>query len=229
VKKKLAIAVCGTLLSSAVLANHASYFYGAADAGIFNAAFDALYAYQSPAVANPQSITNTAYQRGYMGGLKLGYHRPFHTHYFYNTEISGDIDSDRSSFQSGASGPFTDNMWIDGHADLSFVPGMIISNTMSVYMKLGLSVALLRDRLTSYTGSFNTQTGYSASKVIPGFLAGLGVSKSVSEHVDVFTEADYHDYGNRSMQTFLVQNATYASSVKIHWYDVVVGAAYHFA
>lgn len=230
VQKKLAIVVFGALsLSSAVFANHASYFYGAADAGIFTATFDELYAYQSPTVPNPQSITNTAYQRGYMGGLKLGYHHSFRSDYFYNTEISGDIDSDRSSFQSGASGPFIDNMWVDGHVDFSLVPGMMISHSMSLYMKLGLSVAFFRDRMTSYVGSFNTETGYSLNKTIPGFLAGLGVSKSVTKRMDVFTEADYHDYGNRTLQTFSVQNATYASSAKIHWYDVVVGAAYHFA
>lgn len=214
--------------SSVVLADQTSYFYGAADVGVFNAAFDSLYAYQAPAVTNPQSITNTAYQRGYMGGLAVGYHRPFRGHYFYNSEISGDLDSDRSSFQSGASGPFTDNMWINGHVDLSFVPGMMISHTMSLYMKMGLSVAFLQDRITSYTGSFNTQTGYSLSKAIPGFAAGLGVSKAVCQRVDIFSEVDYHDYGNQSLQTFSVQNATYAGSAKMHWYDWVVGAAYHF-
>jgi len=230
VKKSVqSVALMGLLVSSVVLANNLSYFYGSMGAGIFTGTFDQLYAYQSPSVPNPQNITNTAYQRGYIAALGLGYHRAARRHYFYGADVTGNFDSGKALYESGASGPFTDKTWIAGHVDFSFVPGIALSRSVSMYVKMGLSLAMMRDRLLSYTGTSNTATNYNSDKTIVGFAGGVGISKSVTKRVDVFTEANYHDFGNESLHAFQVQTANYAGSVKINWYDAVVGAAYHFA
>jgi opacity protein-like surface antigen len=221
-------------ISSCTLAhnnNQTGYVYLAADAGIFSADFNNTYLDQTDTI--PQNFQSTVTQHGYTGGLAIGYRKPIYTNYFIGGEISGNVDSSNALFQEGASsGNFSDKTRINDHMDFTFVPGLKLSNTVSAFLKLGLSLAWIQDNLTSpvYPAGLYTpvMTYYTNSNTEIGFTAGLGLSKSVCKHAALFTEADYHDYGTMNFQNFQNYSATYTHSTHVYSYDVVVGAAYRF-
>jgi opacity protein-like surface antigen len=166
-------------------------------------------------------------QHGYTGGIAIGYSQLMNPQYFLGAELSANKDGSSASFQSGASSTvFSDQVRMNGHFDLTFMPGLMLSNSIAAYLKLGLSYALLQDSLTSPVGFAPTITSYNNNQNAFGFAAGLGFSKAITDKVEIFTEADYHDYGSIGFANFKNYEANYTHSTHVYSYDVVVGAAY---
>ncbi len=230
--KKSTRALCFSLfaLSSSAFAHH-GHFYTAADVGIFTADFDNAYIQQPfTGISVFQNFQDVALQNGYTGGLELGYSRRFHHRYFWGAEVSGNINSRAAVYQAGVqSSSFYDKTRINGNMDFDFVPGIKLTRTISAFMKLGVSIAWIKDNLTSPVGYFATMTNYSNANTAVGFAAGLGVSKLISKHWSLFSEADYHDYGTINFVSFQNYSYSYAHSTRAYSYDVVAGAAYKFA
>jgi len=226
--KKVSKTLCLSLLalSSAAFA-HTGHFYLGADAGIFTGNFDNSYLDQTDTIV--QNYQNTVTQNGYTGGLMLGYSKPVRHNYFMGVEVSGNGDSSNARYASGApSSAFSDKTQLNAHMDFDVVPGIKLTDTISAFMKLGLSLGWIQDNLTSPVGFTPVITNYANNNTAVGFALGLGVAKSICKHMSLFTEADYHDYGKVNFQNFQDFSATYSHSTRVTTYDVVVGAAYKF-
>lgn len=212
-------------ISATAFANLPHKFYVAADAGIFQGDFNNQFIDHTDFIA--QNIVQPATQYGYTGGIALGYSRLMSQNYFIGGEISANINTNNASFQSGASNTtFSDKVQINDHFDLTFVPGLILSNNISTYLKLGISYALIEDHLTSPAGFDSITVGHHSNNNPIGFAAGLGISKSFPNRITLFTEANYHDYGTIEFTNFQNFMATYSHSTHVYSYDVVVGLAY---
>lgn len=217
-------AIC---FSSTVFASEKNYFYVGANAGIFQANFNNRYIDQTDAIA--QNFAQSAEQHSYTGGAALGFRHVFNPCYFLGMELSGNYQGHQATFQSGASSSsFSDAVQIQGHADLTLVPGLMLGHTVAAYLKLGASVAALKNNLTSPSGVFAVSTNYTSNKAAVGFTAGLGLEKSITRQFAVFTEANYHDYAGVSFHSFQNFQAVYSHKTHVYSYDVVVGANYKF-
>lgn len=220
-----AILGCISIPAFAYFPDKCDNFYIAAYAGIFTADFTNKYLDQTDVI--PLNIVQTSMQNGYTGGLALGYTRLISPYYFIGEEFSANINSGNASFQSGASSTvFSDQVTMHSHFDLTLVPGLILSNSISAYLKLGVSYALLEDTLNSPAGFNAEAANYHRNKNVLGFAAGLGVKKSLSKHIFIFTEADFHDYGTLYFSNFQNFMSDYSHSTHVYSYEVVVGAAY---
>jgi opacity protein-like surface antigen len=202
-----------------------NYFYVAGDVGIFTANMNQNYQDQVDVIAN--NIAQPITQNGYTAGVGLGYIYKLNSLYSLGGELLGQFDTQNASFKSGAStSAFSDSTKIQYHIDLTFNPGMNLSETILGYLKLGASFASISDQLTSPAGFFSTYTTYNTHVNHVGFAGGLGISKILTENLSFFTEANYHDYGSINFNDFQNFSANYTHSSHIYSYDVVVGVAY---
>lgn len=201
------------------------YFSGSA--GIFQGDLNQSYIDKTTTVA--QNISEGVAQHGYTGGIAFGFRKAYRQQYFLGGEWSANLDGTNASFQSGASSTsFSDATQIQYHTDITFVPGVKLTDTVNSYVKLGVSLASIQDNLTSPTGYTSANAAYLDHNKIFGYALGLGLSKTVSDVVSVFTEANYHDYGTVHFQTFQNFSTTYKHSAHIYTYAMVVGASYQF-
>ena len=86
----------------------------------------------------------------------------------------------------------------------------------------------IQDYLTSPVGFLATNTNFNSHETSFGVVAGLGVSKLISDHVSIFTEATYRDYGSVTFKNFQNFTANYTHTAHIYASDVVLGASYKF-
>ncbi len=223
---KLICIVILEFISTSALASSYDKFYVAVDAGIFQADFNNKYIDRTDVI--PQNIEQPSIQYGYTSGIALGYSRLMSQNYFIGGQLSANFDGNNASFQSGASNTsFSDQINMSHHFDLTFVPGLVLSNSIATYLKLGISYALLEDEINSPAGFNSTiMTHYHSNENAIGFAAGLGIAKSLTDHISLFTEANYHDYGTIDYADFQNFMTTYSHSTHIYSYDVVIGAAY---
>jgi opacity protein-like surface antigen len=208
-----------------VFSDQAGHIYLALDAGILQANFNNNYLDQSDLI--PQNISESVLQNGYSGGIALGYNHLLNQRYFFDLELAGNINSGSALYQSGAAtAAFSDLTKIKNYVDLTIAPGLIINNAIFPYLKLGVSHASLHDNMHSPVGYTPVITEYDSNKNVFGFAAGLGVKYSLSEHITLFNEVNYHDYGTVNVPNFQNFSATYTHSADLHTYGLVVGAMY---
>ncbi|WP_231861904.1 outer membrane protein [Legionella hackeliae] len=221
---KLIIAL--SLVSPSLLhASSLNQVYAAINGGIFQANFNSDYLDQTDII--PQNISNSSLQNGYTGGLGIGSTHTFNASAFLGIELTGNIDSNSALYQSGAATTaFSDNIKIRHHVDLTVIPGIMTLGSFFPYLKLGVSYASLRDKLISPVGYNPVMTQYQSNKNVYGFAAALGVKHPVNEHLGVFAEANYHDYGNITFSNFQNFSANYSHSAHLYTYGLVVGASY---
>lgn len=222
--------LCLTLLlsSSCTYAwQHQNRYYLAGNLGIFQANFNNTFNDQTDVI--PQNIEQPVNQQGYTGGLAIGY-RQFCNNILLGGEFLVNVDGNSATFASGAANTaFTDKSQIRAHADLTFTPGMMLTQTLLGYFKLGLSLAYMQDNLNSpisYTPSYESAH---SNKYVPGLAAGIGVSQYLCNNLSLFTEANYHDYGSVDFSNFDNFTASYSHKSHVYSYDVVVGLSYLFA
>lgn len=216
-----------TLVFSA--ATFASYpFYIAAKTGVFHGYFSNNFTDQTDTIQ--QNISQDATQYGYLGTLALGYSQCcYKDQYLLGGEISGSLDNHQALYQAGAAtAAFSDTIQILHHWDLSFIPGIKLNDSLAAYLKLGLSLAWIKDQVTSPVGFTPTLTNYNSTQSTLGAALGIGLKKFIQKNIFILTEANYHDYGNVNFATMQNFSATYAHSARVHSFDFVVGAAYQF-
>ena len=202
-------------------------WYVSAKGGIFQGSFDQKYLDQTDIIK--QNIETNTQQNGYTGGIAVGYQKSYCQTYLLGGELSANLDTHHSTFQSGAStAAFSDLIDIKSHVDLTFVPGILLTESISAYLKLGVSYASLTDNLSSPVGSTATMTGFSANKNILGAAAGIGIAKMMTPHISIFAEGNYHDYGMVDLPAFQNFTANYTHSTHVISSSIEVGAAYHF-
>lgn len=214
------------LFSSTLYA--AAHYYVAGNAGIFQGDFNNSYIDQTDIIS--QSIEQFSSQRGYTGGLALGFSKECFTSFFWGGELSANVEGHEAVFKSGAnSTAFSDTAEVQYHIDLIFVPGVKLVETIEGYIKLGVSYASIQDKLISpinYTPHINE---YDANEHEFGFAAGLGVKKLITKQFSIFTEANYHDYGVVDFMDFQNFTASYTHEAHVYTYDMVVGLSYQLA
>ncbi len=223
---RLLVLVFATFSCSTFAANN-SYFYAAAGAGIFQGDFNNAFIDHTDAVA--VNVVSPANQHGYVGEIALGYRRSWCERYFLGAELSGFWTGHTASYQIGAAGNnFSDQNQIQYYGDLTFVPGLMLNETISAYLKVGLSYAALQDNLSSPSGAIPVSKNYMSNRNPIGLALGLGVSKAITERVSIFTEANYHDYGTVTFSDFQNFEAAYTHTAHVYSYSLVAGAAYKF-
>jgi len=221
-----AITLTFAMASSAYAVVSNSGFYVSADAGLFQGNFNYNYIDQTDVIQ--QNISESVQQHGYTEGLAIGYSKLVMQQYLLGGELSGNLDSHSASFQSGAStAAFSDSIKIKNHIDLVFVPGILLTDSLACYLKLGVSSAQLQDNLTSPAGFTPTLTNYNSNKRITGFAAGLGITKYITTNFSIFAEGNYHDYGAVNFANFQNFSATYTHAAHVYSAGVVLGATYH--
>jgi opacity protein-like surface antigen len=207
-------------------ANNNPYFYTSVGAGIYAGSFNNFYTDQAD--ADPLNLTQPATQHGYIGQIAFGYSRPWLKRYFFGGALAANVENNKASFQSGASmSNFSDSVKVQYNVDVTFLPGINLSETVSSYLKVGLSYAVIQDNLSSPSSSFVTQD-YSSRRSALGIAIGLGAETSLTNNISIFTEAMYYDYGTVNFQSFLNYTATYAHSAHVYAYDVILGVSYSF-
>lgn len=213
--------------TSTTYAVPAHQFYGAIQAGVFRAQFNNKYSDQTDII--PQNITNASMQNGYSGGLTLGYTHTLNANYFVSIDLSGDLDGNSALYQSGATNTaFSDTININHHIDLSFMPGVISLSRFYPYLKIGISYASITDHLNSPVGYEPIFTDYSSHKNSLGLVLGMGVRYIVNDHLWLFVETNYHDYGSTHLTSFQNFTASYTHSAHLYSYGTLLGAAYSF-
>lgn len=231
-KNKLLLATALAFTSSlscttAALAYTALPYYIAVNAGIFQGSYDVSYRDQTDNI--PQNIANTTQQHGYTEGIALGYSRLFHQDYLIGAELSANLDSHNANYQSGAaSSAFTDNTQINNHYDLSLIPAILLNPSLAAYIKLGISYASIEDYLISPAGYTPSMTRYVSKRTAAGLASAIGIKKFINDHIALFAEANYHDYGTVNFSDFQNFTATYTHSAHMYSYGMVLGAAYHW-
>lgn len=204
-----------------------SAFYVAANAGVMQVNFIQKYLDQTDIVK--QNIADSVPQNDYNAGLAIGYSKLFYNQYLLGAELSGNLDSHNSLYQNGAAGiSITDTTQINNHVDLTFVPGIMLSKSVAAYLKLGVSFASVQDNLTSPTGFTPTIMSFNSNTNATGFAGGLGIKAFMTDHVALFAEGNYHDYGNVNFANFTNFTATYTHSAHVYAYGIALGAAYNF-
>ena len=199
-------------------------FYLALSAGVFQGSFNQHYTDQTDSIK--QNISETVLQNGYTSGVALGYNFYYDCKYLLAAELSGNVDTYYAKFQAGAAtAAFSDTSKIQGHFDLVFVPGLMLTETIAGYLKLGISYALTSDDLSSPVGFVPIETKFNSTKNIFGFASAIGIKKFLNNCIFVFAEGGYHDYGNITYHGFTNFTAQYDHSAHLNSYDVALGIA----
>lgn len=228
--KKLKLAICLLAMSSTTFATtnstnsfQAHPIYVSVNAGIFKGNFNSSYTDLTDVYQ--QNISQSVQQNGYTEGFALGYSKLLQQQYLVGVELSANFNSQHANLQAGTS--IADTTQIKNNIDLTFVPGILLNNSLAAYLKLGVSRASLQDKLTSPAGFSPVVTNFNSSPSVTGFAAGLGIKKFITEHVAIFTEGNYHDYGTVNFSQFQNFMANYSHSSRVYSYSVVIGASYH--
>lgn len=203
------------------------HWYIAGKAGLLQGSFYQNYLDQTDAI--PQNISVNTQQNGYTGGLAIGYLTPTDKNYLLGGELSANLDSHQSTYQSGgANSAFSDTIQIKSHIDLTFTPGILLTESVRSYLKIGVSYAAIADYLTSPVGFSSTMTSYNSHKNLYGIVVGLGAAKYLSNHWSLFAEGNYRDYGTVTLAPFQNFSANYTHTAHVYASSLEVGAAYHF-
>lgn len=202
-------------------------FYLAAGAGVSTGDFNEKFPDQTDTIA--QNISESIHQNGYAGSFAFGYSRVWNGAYLLGLEIAGEVYSNTADFEAGASSSaFSDSVKIKNDINITLVPGILLSSSLETYLKLGISRAKISDELVSPVGYNPTYQTYSDDKYVTGFAAGIGVKKFLTDHISMFAEYNYRDYGKMNFSDFNNFTATYSHSANIYNHSVLLGIAANF-
>lgn len=225
-KRLLGCFIFLTALNAHAFQTLSGNIYVAADAGIFRANYNTYYNDQTDVIS--QSIAETVSQNGYVGGLAIGYNQLYNDAYSLGIEFSGHLATNDARYSAGAStAAFSDKTKINSYFDLVFVPGVMLTETLNAYLKLGLSLAHVSDDLSTPVGFTPTYASYSSAKNVGGFAAAIGVKKQISQQLFLYTEYSYHDYRDVDFDDFQNFTASYSHSADITSSALSVGVLYN--
>lgn len=168
----------------------------------------------APNFYNPTSLTthyrDEASQRGYDGGVFLGWNFYADREYVYGLELSGNTYSNTANQTFWNFTPDVDafnlinfqESWKIRYAfDLTFKPGVLISDSSELYGILGVSTAKLKTKLKNLVpnSAGSSPLTFSDSKDVYGFVLGAGLNKQLCNHLGLFTSYQYTYYGSKHL------------------------------
>ncbi len=144
-------------------------------------------------------------------------------------EFDAQFNSHQANFASGsATTAFSDNLQIRQNFDLTFVPGVLVTDATALYAKLGVTYGQIKSQLSSPTGFTPTYISLNNSQYNWGGTLTLGVKHYFSEYGAVFAEYGYHDFGTVDFANFPNFTATYSHSERVYSQAVLAGISYYF-
>jgi len=214
-------------LSTCAFAQPNDQFLFSADAGIAQVDFANQYRDMTDLIV--QNIAQSSQQYGYTGGLALAYSYVINSTYMLGLGLSANLNTGSANYQSGAAtAAFSDNTFLRYHIDLIINPGVLLTDNLYAYLKLGVSLARIKDSLSSPAGYSPVTVITSAQQTSLGFASGVGIAKVISNHLRIFSEFNYQDYGSVNFPSFTNFTATYSHSTHVYAYALIVGASYAF-
>ncbi len=165
--------------------------------------------------------TKTTYRdegsaRGYSGGAFLGWNFYVDREYIYGLEISGNAYSNRAHHTIWNIGPYNNSVLLANvlnfdeswdmrySADLTFHPGVFVSDSTALYGILGASIAEISTNFkrVSQTGlaQEDRSRNNSESDTLYGFVLGAGIQKQLCNRLSLFASYQYTYYGDHSLR-----------------------------
>lgn len=202
-------------------------WYAAASAGIFQGLFNTQFNDQTDMI--PNNFRQPVTQNSYTGALAVGYSQTCGNGYFCGGELSLGGATYHANFGAGAaSAAFTNTIGINGNLDLAFIPGFLVTETIALYGKAGLSYACITSDVNSPTGFTPVFVNVSSTQRALGAVLGVGIEKILSQHSTLFLEYAYHDYGTVDFSPFSNFTATYSNSAHVYSNSLSLGLTYLF-
>ncbi|MBX9587459.1 MAG: outer membrane beta-barrel protein [Gammaproteobacteria bacterium] len=216
-KARMAITVALALSSSLALADGFQFqkgFYIGANTGasfVTGQTYDELRLdnlYPSFLAGTKTIFRDEASARGYSGGAFLGWNFYADREYIYGFEISGNAYSNRAHHTTWSIGQYNggvvlanvlnfDQSWdMRYSADLTFHPGVFISESTALYGILGASIAEIS---TNFKESGRHQNN-EESNTLYGFVLGAGIQKQLCDRFSMFVSYQYTYYGDPSLR-----------------------------
>lgn len=157
------------------------------------------------------TFRDEASARGYSGGAFLGWNFYVDSEYLYGLEISGNAYSNRAHQSIWSIGAFNngspsavlnfDESWdMKYSADLTFHPGVFLSESTALYGILGASIAEISTRFKESRRHHN----HEESDTLYGFVLGAGIQKQLCNRLSMFVSYQYTYYGDHSLRDHLV-------------------------
>lgn len=146
--------------------------------------------------------------RGYSGGAFLGWNFYVDREYIYGLEISGNAYSNRAHQSIWSIGAYNqsviladvlnfDESWdMKYSADLTFHPGVLLSESTSLYGIFGASIAEIS---TTFKES-RRHHSHDESDTLYGFVLGAGIQKQLCNRLSMFVSYQYTYYGDHSLR-----------------------------
>lgn len=171
----------------------------------------------------PQHFAVSLQQQGYTAGGSIGYNY-LTPNYFFGIQFLANYDWHNVVY---AISSFWDTLAIENHFDLAITPGIMLTDTVASYIKLGGSWAWISDSIASPVGFVPVYTNYSVAGRRAGFVAGLGAEKFITKQITLFAEYNFHDYGNVHFLQFQNFAATCDHYARVYSHTITVGASFN--
>jgi opacity protein-like surface antigen len=199
-------------------------FYIAGDVGIYQAYLNTRYNDVTDLI--PANSALSLSQNGYSYGVAIGYSRRVGEWALLGAEASGTFHTTYAYYANA--GGYNNTIKIKNNADIVFVPGMFLTDTIASYLKIGISTAHISNYVTSQVGFVPVVTNFSSSFNVLGAAFGIGIKKYICPDFAIFSEYSYHDFGNRNLAHFTNFTASYVETAHIYTNELLVGASYNF-
>lgn len=172
--------------------------------------------------------TKTTYRdqgsaRGYSGGAFLGWNFYVDREYIYGLEIAGNAYSNRAHHTIWSVGEYNnsnllahvlnfDESWdMKYSADLTFHPGVFVSESTALYGILGVSIAEINTNFKQLSRNTQPTLQYrqnglehhhdnEESETVYGFVLGAGVQKQLCNRLSLVASYQYTYYGDHSLR-----------------------------
>ena len=231
--RRACIGLAVLLGSSHILASNSldiqHEIYLTANAGIFTGNFNNNYTDTTDLI--PIDVAGVSVvQNGATGGIGLGYNAILADKYLLGAAIVQNFNSKQITFSTGSNGMvLSDTSSINNNLDIIIKPGIKITERFAAYLNGGLSLAYLKNNLVSLANYIlPAYTTYNNNKHLIGYVVGIGAKFDLMQHVGVFAEYNYRDYGTVSLPNFDNLTATYSRSGRITTNAVTCGLTWTF-
>jgi opacity protein-like surface antigen len=144
----------------------------------------------------PASVNITSNATGFVGGILGGYGMYFNNLYYLGAEMFfNNSGANQSSNASIGSLNYTEKTAAGFGYGISILPGLKVSNTALLYLRLGYNGAYLQanERASTSTASVYTGNNWNWQN---GFNYGLGLEAAVYQNLSVRTELSHTDYNS---------------------------------
>ncbi len=218
---RMAITVALALSSSMALADVFQFqkgFYIGANTGasfVTGQTYDELRlsnTFPGPFAGSKTVFRDEASARGYNGGAFLGWNFYVDREYIYGLEISGNAYTNRAHQTFWSEGNQTtptpvhilnfEESWdMKYSADITFHPGVFVSDSTALYGILGGSIAEIKTNFKSVSHAPGVRDrSNDESETLYGFVLGAGVQKQLCNRLSMVASYQYTYYGDHSLR-----------------------------